>query len=416
MKFVGLITEYNPFHNGHRYHIQKALEVSGADAAIVVMSGDYVQRGEPAVLPNRLRAEMALRCGAAAVFELPLCYATGSAELFAFGAVSLLDKLGIIDSICFGCECDNLDTLSLIADILSSEPPQYRQILKDELKKGRTFPAARVQALSACLPAGSRPDLADVLSEPNNILGIEYLKALKKLGSSIKPFAIHREGAAYHDTRLHASRISSASSIRRHLAADAHEEVTELIAAHTPPCCHSLYRNNWGTAYPMETGDFSLLLKYRLLETKQQNLTQYQDVSKELSNRIAGQISSYTGYDSFIDCLTTKELTRSRIQRALLHILLNVTAEDTQTFLENGVHFYAHLLGFQKKYAGLLSLFSRRCDVPILSAYADSTNLCPLGKQMLQTGRFASDVYTSAITDKFGSLHKPESSQGILKL
>lgn len=118
MKIVGLITEYNPFHNGHKYHIEQAKKRTGADAAIVVMSGDYVQRGMPAIMPKRLRTEMALRCGAAAVLELPICYATGSAELFAAGAVSLLDSLGVVDSICFGSECNDLQGLQSIANIL----------------------------------------------------------------------------------------------------------------------------------------------------------------------------------------------------------------------------------------------------------------------------------------------------------
>src|SRR5699024_5737244 len=136
MKIVGLITEYNPFHNGHLYHIEEAKRVSGADTVIVVMSGDYVQRGTPAIMPKRLRAEMALKCGAGAVFELPVCYASGSAEYFAMGAVSLLDSLGITDFLCFGSECDDLDALERIADILLDEPAKYRILLKKQLKNG----------------------------------------------------------------------------------------------------------------------------------------------------------------------------------------------------------------------------------------------------------------------------------------
>ena len=128
MKIVGLITEYNPFHNGHQYHIQKSLEITGADAAIVVMSGDYVQRGTPAIMPKHLRAEMALRCGAAAVFELPVCYATATAELFALGAVSFLEQLGIVDFLCFGSECNDLRALQKIAEILFEEPAGYTPV------------------------------------------------------------------------------------------------------------------------------------------------------------------------------------------------------------------------------------------------------------------------------------------------
>ena len=149
MKITGLIAEYNPFHNGHLYHIQETKQVTGADAVIVVMSGDYVQRGVPAIMPKRIRAEMALRCGASAVFELPVCYATGSAELFAMGAVSFLDRLGIVDSICFGSECNDLRAMNTVADLLLKEPAEYRNMLKENLRSGCSYPAARQKAVFA---------------------------------------------------------------------------------------------------------------------------------------------------------------------------------------------------------------------------------------------------------------------------
>lgn len=199
MKIVGLITEYNPFHNGHLYHIHESLRITGADAALVVMSGDYVQRGTPAIMPKRLRTEMALYCGAGAVLELPVCYATGSAEFFALGAISLLDSLGIVDSVCFGSECSDLPLLQKIAGLLVDEPEQYREILRHELKLGKSFPAARQTAVVFCT---GDPRCADILKDPNNILGIEYLKALKKCGSSIRPYTIRRKGAGYHSSQL----------------------------------------------------------------------------------------------------------------------------------------------------------------------------------------------------------------------
>ena len=178
MKIVGLITEYNPFHNGHLYHIKESLRVTGADAAVVVMSGDYVQRGTPAIMPKRIRAEMALMCGAGAVFELPVCYATGSAELFALGSVSLLESLGIVDSICFGSECNDLPILEQLAELLLEEPEAYQILLKDYLKQGMSFPRARQEAI---LSYTEDPRFAEILRNPNNILGIEYLKAIKNL-------------------------------------------------------------------------------------------------------------------------------------------------------------------------------------------------------------------------------------------
>ena len=175
MKIVGLIAEYNPFHNGHQYHIQKAKEVSGADHAIVIMSGDYVQRGVPAIMPKRLRAEMALKCGASSVFELPVCYATASAETFALGAVSFLNQLGVVDALCFGSECNDLESLKIIADILTNEPETYRRELQTGLKNGLNYPAARQNALTFYLSENNlfplnKNNISDLLNDPNNIL------------------------------------------------------------------------------------------------------------------------------------------------------------------------------------------------------------------------------------------------------
>ena len=170
MKIVGLITEYNPFHNGHKYHIEQALKITGSDAAVIIMSGNYVQRGEPAILPKHLRAEIALKCGAAAVFELPVCYATGSAEFFALGAISFLENLGCIDSICFGTESADLDSLKTVAKILCEEPEHYRTLLQKYMKAGNSYPLARQKALSE---STDNPSLASFLELPNTIWGIE---------------------------------------------------------------------------------------------------------------------------------------------------------------------------------------------------------------------------------------------------
>lgn len=175
MKIVGLITEYNPFHNGHLYHMQKAKEITGADSVIAVMSGNYVQRGAPAIMPKHLRAEMALEAGIPLVLELPVCYASGSAEYFADGAISLFEKLGCIDSICFGSECGDYYLLEKVAHVTADEPEAYKQTLQDALKQGLSFPLARQAALKAYF---QDPSLDDILEQPNNILGIEYIKAL----------------------------------------------------------------------------------------------------------------------------------------------------------------------------------------------------------------------------------------------
>ena len=210
MRIVGIIAEYNPFHNGHQYHIEKSLELTGADAAVVVMSGNFIQRGAPAIMPKHSRAKMALKNGASLVIELPVPYATGSAEYFAYGAVSLLDDFGCVDALCFGSECGNLNLLKTLAKILVKEPAEYKELLSCYLKQGNSFPLARQYAMRDYLHSDQ---VNDILAEPNNILGIEYLKALYRLNSTIEPYTIQRVSSHYHDQELQES-YSSASAIR----------------------------------------------------------------------------------------------------------------------------------------------------------------------------------------------------------
>lgn len=429
MKIVGLITEYNPFHNGHLHHIQEAKRVTGADTVIVVMSGDYVQRGVPAIMPKRLRAEMALKCGASAVFELPVCYATGSAECFAFGAVSLLDQLGVADSICFGSECNNLDALSHISEILLKEPKAYRDLLKRNLKKGSSFPAARHDALMeyTCTPA-----YASLLNDPNNILAIEYLKALKKLGSNMKPYTIQREGAHYHDRSLSSDRFSSASAIRSLLAYSGSSLRTETeggtfentglsgilgeLEEQVPSTCLELLKDYHRVQYPIYQNDFSLILKYKLLNKQPGNLIRYMDVSEELGNRICSRLNNFFNYRQFCELLKTREITQTRINRALLHIMLGTKKSDLDEYMENGLHFYARLLGFRKDREKLIAFISKESSLPLLTRLSESEFLPAPGRKMLRNDILASNLYTSVITDKYKTAFLNEYKQAIVKI
>lgn len=413
MKVVGLITEYNPFHNGHKYHIDKAKEITGADYAVVIMSGDYVQRGTPAILPKRLRAQMALHCGADAVFELPLCYSTGSAEIFAEGAVAFLNSLGMIDFLFFGSEANHLDGLQKIADILAEEPKEYKHHLQMHLRKGLSFPSARQQALIDYLHDET---LTKLINEPNNILGIEYLKALKKLNSPIQPFTIQREGAHYHDSNL-AETFSSASAIRKLLSEQStFTEFESSLSQQIPLECFELLKSEWQNSYPVSSDDFSLLLKYRLLEESASELLQYMDVSEELANRIYKHLYAFENWTQFCNLLKTKELTHTRIQRALLHILLKIRKDDIQYYRENDHHTYARLLGFRKASAEILSAISKTGNLTLITRITDAKNLPAAGQSMLNNDILASNIYASVITDKFGKTAKNELQYPIIKI
>ena len=429
MKITGLITEYNPFHNGHLYHIQESRRVTGADAVIVIMSGDYVQRGVPAIMPKRLRAEMALKCGADAVFELPVCYATGSAEYFAAGAVSFLDRLGVVDALCFGSECGSLEALTDIADLLLQEPAGYRALLKDHLRQGLSYPAARAQAVSGYLHS---PDAAKLLSDPNNILGVEYLKALRKQKSSIRPYTILRTGSHYHDTALSGGHFSSASAIRSLLAysglALRTEEnggtfedrnfsgVLNELEDQMPPSCLEQLKDSHRVSFPVYQNDFSLILKYKLLNKRPDSLLRYMDVSEPLANRICARLDNFFNYKQFCDLIRTKETTQTRINRALLHIMLGVKKEDVETYIKSGFHFYARLLGVRKDKNRLLSLIAKKSALPLLARLSDADSLPAQGKRMLRNDMLASDLYMSVVTDKYRTAYQDETRQPVIRV
>ena len=399
MKIVGLVTEYNPFHNGHKYHIEKAKEITGADYCIAVMSGDFVQRGAPAFLPKHLRTEMALSCGADLVLELPVCYASGSAEFFARGAVSLLNSLGCIDYICFGSESGDYQSLETIANVLYNEPLEYQQILQNFLKNGDSFPVARTKALKEYFHDISFDHLLD---HPNNILGIEYIKALKQLDSKIKGCTITRLVSAYHDTEL-SETYSSASAIRNCFSGkdNADQPDFTILESQMPSCCISIMKEYFNKRFPVSVDDLSLLLKYQLLKETKESLTKYQDVTKELANRIINRRNEFKSFSQFCDLLKTKELTYSRISRCLTHILLQIKTDTVDTFRQNGNCFYARVLGFCKDSSPLLRYIKESSSIPLITKINQSEVLCDKGKEMLHQDLFASDFYESIVSDKF---------------
>lgn len=402
MKIVGLIAEYNPFHNGHQYHIEKAKEISSADAVIVVMSGNFVQRGAPAIMPKHLRTEMALKAGASLVIELPVCYATGTAEQFAYGAVSILHKLGCVDAICFGSECGNITILNKLAEILCNEPDEYKKCLQKYLRNGLSFPLARQKAIEEIYPS---QDFSDILEQPNNILGIEYLKALYRLNSNIKPYTIERISSGYHDTDLQ-NEFSSATALRQTIISgnfkDLHGQVPDNNIA--------LFEENYRKRYPIYANDFSLILKYRLLNETKSSLTEYADVSEELANRICNQLNSFVSYEQFCELLKTKEMTYSRISRALLHILLGIK-KTNYTDIQ-----YARVLGFSKDDSDVLTVIKKLTTIPLLTKLTATKDLSELAVQMLNQDIYASNLYESVVTDKFKTSFINEYEHAVVRI
>ncbi len=388
MRVNGIIAEYNPFHNGHQYQLEESLRLSEADYTIVLMSGDFVQRGTPAAVDKYIRAEMALRCGADMVLELPVQYATSSAETFAAGAVALLDRLGVVTHLCFGSEHGNVELLKEMALLLSNEQPRYQSALKSFLHCGYTYPAARVEALTQCYPFLAKH--RDILASPNNILGIEYCKALIRRRSAILPLAVKRRGAGYHDS-LTSSRFCSAFAIRQALYAGA--DISQLLRNLPPDAARPLtqYLSRY---FPMHPDIFSSALFYKLLAEKSVGYEKYSDVTTDLSNRIVKLLGSYTSYTKFCEILKTKDMTYTRISRCLLHILLNITQEHMILGKEMDYAPYIRVLGFRKSAVSLFGAIKTHTSVPIITKLADAQkSLEGNALRLLQQDIFCSELY-----------------------
>lgn len=394
MKIAGIIAEYNPFHKGHKYQITCTRKHFGADYVIVAMSGDYVQRGTPALLPKHTRAEMALKCGADLVLELPVSVSTASAELFAKGGVQLLENLGVVDFLCFGSESGSVSELKSLAAVLTKEPEEYKQVLKKHLSQGKTFPSARALALQEYVKTASCDSLKhaeEILLSPNNILGIEYCKALLRIKSSIEPCTLKREGAGYHDTSLF-NQNPSASAIRKHFLSSKNnlKDMEEALPKEVFPVLLKAFTEN---VFVTEE-DLSLLLHYRLLEEQKPEL--FLDVSPELSRRICNTRNKYQSFSQFVSLLKTKEMTQTRIQRALLHLLLQIreTPENIP---------FARVLGFRRESTPLLKEIKKRSSIPLVTKVSDAAKiLAEPDQKLLYETVFASNVYESVLYQKTG--------------
>lgn len=394
MKTVGIIAEYNPFHNGHLYQLQKAKELTGADYAVVVMSGDFTQRGIPAVFDKYTRCRMALLAGADLCIELPVVYATASAELFARGAVSLLSALGV-DALCFGSECGGIAPLKETASLLFAEPPAFKEALNAALKEGNSFPAARMLAVQKCMEAapgsecgGTASALSVVLSSPNNILGIEYLKALLALSEkglhTPVPYTVKREGDGYLSSSLSKESFCSAMALRKGIA----EGVPDL-SCYVPEAVRQEFTRACQSKCALYADDFSGMLFYKLLSEKDNGYTSYLDVSSDLSDKICKNLVSFTTFSSFCEnSLKSKDITLTRIYRSLLHILLSIKKEDVPFAAP-----YARILGFREKSADVFGCLSKD-RIPLLSRLKEAPSLLSAeGLSCLSKDLFAAHLY-----------------------
>ena len=391
MCIVGVIAEYNPFHNGHQYQLNKIRRTLGAEYVIAVMSGDFVQRGAPALFSKYDRTRMALAGGVDLVVELPVAYSTASAERFAKGGIRILERLGVTDMVCFGCESCSVDELSEIARLLSEEPPVLRNSLRLYLGEGLSFPSARIKAVAEALPGMDPRILTSLLSEPNNILAVEYCKALIRSGSRIRPVPLARTGGAYHDPRIGDGPYASASAIRREILHHRAEDpgsgeisLRERLQSVIPACVLPLVMEAVSGNRMVTENDLDLLLCYRLLKLEMDPLDDLLDVPPDLMNRIRRLLPLYQGFDQFCGILKTKNRTCSSIRRALLHILLELHPQDEPD--------YIRVLGFRRDSTRLLGMIREQAGCEVIIKPSRSVSL-----RGDRTELFASELYRSLL-------------------
>lgn len=363
MNVVGIIAEYNPFHKGHAYQIQKAKEQCGAEFAVVVMNGDFVQRGEPAIFDKYTRTKEALLGGADLIFELPVRFGLSSAGDFAMGGILALNALPFVTHLCFGTETGDLTPLLQAASFLCDEPDSYRTHVKHFVKQGILYPKARSLALAA--ESGLPTETWD---SPNNILGLEYCVALQKLHSKIKPFTIRREGQGYHDNDTPAlSDFPSATFLRKQIRKAGEKENLSL-------------------------SDFSSLIGYSLLTAK--DLCRIKDITPDLSDRIRNELPKYREINEFVKTIKNPSLTTGRIKRSFFQCLFDIEKEEP-------VMPYLRVLGMKKEASSLLSQ-KENASCQILTKLAfDVPKMDDTAKKLFAKDLLASDLYRQVFCHKY---------------
>ena len=427
MKITGIIAEYNPFHNGHEYHLQQTRERLGSDYIIVVMSGNYVQRGAPTIIDKYSRCEMALKAGADLVLELPTCFATASAEFFAYGGVAILDKLNIVDDLCFGTESlDSVDVdasvegaraaaqnitgqFGKIADLLVDEPEEFKDVLRQGLKEGLSHAAARSRAVGEILGE----EYVTVMETSNNILGVEYMKALRKLGSKIQPAPIARRLNAHNDMTIMEG-FSSATAIRNAIY---NKYDMNALSSTIPSYSLDILMDRYLDSFPIFRDDFSLVLGAELLKAKESSdLTKFFGVSEDLANRILNLKNDFQTFIQFREDLATKNITKATVSRALMHIALGITDADMRELYNVDAIKHVQVLGFRKASADVFGEIKRNSDIRLVSKLADIMREGGQQDKMLVQNINADEMYRMVAMNKYKSNLKNPYTQEIVTI
>ncbi|WP_113927405.1 nucleotidyltransferase [Bacillus sp. P14.5] len=384
MKAAGVIVEYNPFHNGHFHHLSETRKMTNADLIIAVMSGNFLQRGEPAIVSKWSRAKMALKSGADIVIELPYAFATQHAEIFASGSVALLDAMKC-SAFCFGSESGNIASFENTVEYLHNHDEQYNAFVQEYIKMGMSYPSALSKAFQSLNPDRSLVDL----SLPNNILGYHYIHARNAIGSEMKAYTLARKNANYHDEHFSDESIASATSIRKELKkregnVDAvHSFITESTLAELKD-----YQDTFGILHDWEL--YWSLLKYKILSSSSEELAGIYEIEEGIENRFKAAARSCSSFQEFMETVKTKRYTWTRLQRMALHILTNTTKEAMDAHKSPQ---YIRLLGMTEAGRQYLNTIKKDLGLPLIS------KLSSADREMISLDIKAAEIFSLGAVD-----------------
>ena len=372
MKILGLIVEYNPFHNGHLYHLKKSIEETNATHTIAIMSGNFLQRGEPALFDKYTRAYAAVKNGVDLVIELPTMFACQSAEIFSHGAIATLNSLNCVDYICFGSEEGDVNILKTISKILVDEPNEFKIYLKKYLDDGMLFPTARSLALFDYINKFnilniSKERLLDILNSSNNILGLEYIKSILKLKSNIKPYTITRVQSKYNSETIE-SNICSATAIRKQLKDFNNiDSISSVVPSNTFDTLKDKINNNFN---PMFDDNYFEILSSIILRDIN-ILNTYFEVNEGIENKIYQSIFTSSSLDDLKESIKSKRYTMTKVKRTLNNILLGITKNDMNNIKNIDSVPYVRILAFNDKGREIIKNIKNNSDVNIINKFSN---------------------------------------------
>lgn len=364
MKVAGFITEYNPFHFGHKYHLEQSLKLTNASHSIAIMSSSFVQRGEPSLVDKWTKANMAVANGVDLVIELPFVFSTQTAELFAYGAVKILDSLNLVDSLVFGTESGEIKDLELLAKIILEEPKLYKDNLLKNLSKGFSFPTARSKALEVFLQ--NEVEVHKILKGSNNILGIEYIKAISRLKSKIKPMGIKRLGSNYNELNIN-QQFPSATGIRNEILINGLDSVQKVLPKESYEILEEYYKKH--RAFN-SLENYNEIIKYLLIMKDKESLTNIFDVNDGLENRFLNLGLSTSNMNDMIDKISTKRYPKTRIQRILIHMLNDLNKTTIDDIYDSEIS-YIRVLAANRRGLEILNQIKSQSNIKIITKFAN---------------------------------------------